>query len=44
MLLFCARCHSVQVVNAARDEVQAAVAEMTGGRLADYVFVTMGGD
>ena len=29
-------------MNAAREDVQTAASEMTGGRLADYVFVTVG--
>ena len=33
---------ATHTVNAARDDVQAAVSEITGGRLADYVFVTVG--
>lgn len=33
---------ATHTVNAAREDVQTAAAEMTGGRLADYVFVTVG--
>ncbi len=33
---------ATHTVNAARDDLRAAVAQITGGRLADYAFVTVG--
>ena len=33
---------ATHTLNASQDDIQAAVSEITGGRLADYVFVTVG--